>query len=162
MLWIETVTPSNLRRDAEKALSLPVGLTSPLWLAFGAAAASGVAFWWMSRLGRPVNLEAAKAAPRIPLAAPERVEMAAVAERHTDPASTVQVADLAPHGADDLTALKGVGPRIASALAERGVVTFQALANWSEAELEAFDAALNLRGRGRRDDWIGQARARLG
>src|SRR3954462_15368566 len=45
--------------------SLPhyvVGAASPLWAYFGAAAAGGVAFWWMTRWARPVNLEALSAA----------------------------------------------------------------------------------------------------
>ncbi|MBI1196349.1 MAG: hypothetical protein GC203_00635 [Phenylobacterium sp.] len=37
---------------------LLVGVASPLWSYFGAAAAGGVAFWWMTRWTRPVNLEA--------------------------------------------------------------------------------------------------------
>lgn len=37
---------------------LMVGVASPLWAYFGAAAASGVAYWWMTRWARPVNLEA--------------------------------------------------------------------------------------------------------
>jgi hypothetical protein len=37
---------------------LLMGAASPLWTYFGAAAASGVAFWWMTRWTQPVNLEA--------------------------------------------------------------------------------------------------------
>ena len=37
---------------------LMMGVASPLWAYFGAAAASGVAYWWMTRWARPVNLEA--------------------------------------------------------------------------------------------------------
>jgi hypothetical protein len=37
---------------------LLVGAASPLWSYFGAAAAGGVAFWWMTRWTQPVNLEA--------------------------------------------------------------------------------------------------------
>lgn len=38
--------------------ALLVGAVSPLWPYFGAAAASGMAYWWMTRWMRPVNLEA--------------------------------------------------------------------------------------------------------
>ena len=38
--------------------ALMMGAASPLWGYFGAAAASGLAFWWMTRWTRPVNLEA--------------------------------------------------------------------------------------------------------
>lgn len=37
---------------------LMLGAVSPLWAYFGAAAAGGVAYWWMTRWTRPVNLEA--------------------------------------------------------------------------------------------------------
>jgi predicted flap endonuclease-1-like 5' DNA nuclease len=50
--------PAKFGADAEKALSLPVGLASPLWIAFAGAAAAGATFWWMSRWMRPTNLEA--------------------------------------------------------------------------------------------------------
>ncbi|MET0272544.1 MAG: hypothetical protein ABW360_06100 [Phenylobacterium sp.] len=35
-----------------------VGVASPLWGLFAGAAASGIAFWWMTRWTRPQNLEA--------------------------------------------------------------------------------------------------------
>ena len=37
---------------------LLVGAASPLWTYFGAAASAGVAYWWMTRWTRPMNLEA--------------------------------------------------------------------------------------------------------
>ncbi|RAK62319.1 hypothetical protein [Phenylobacterium kunshanense] len=37
---------------------LLVGVASPLWSYFGAAASAGVAYWWMTRWARPANLEA--------------------------------------------------------------------------------------------------------
>jgi hypothetical protein len=50
--------------------ALLVGAASPLWSFFGAAAAGGVAYWWMTQWARPVNLEAmfGKARPLSPLA----------------------------------------------------------------------------------------------
>ncbi len=145
-------------------MHLPIGLASPLWLAFGAAAASGVAYWWLSRLGRPTNIEARKPGPEgvaalaqqtlAPQTAEEAVSAPAAATDESPAAAAAETGD-------DLTSLKGIGPRIAEALKVRGVATFEALAAWTEADLETFDAELNLRGRGRRDDWLGQARARL-
>lgn len=55
---------------------LMMGVASPLWAYFGAAAASGVAYWWMTRWARPVNLEAMFAGA-VPLSAP--IEAAAEA-----------------------------------------------------------------------------------
>jgi hypothetical protein len=46
------------RSEPRVSPQLLVGAASPLWGYFGAAAAGGVAFWWMTRWARPVNLEA--------------------------------------------------------------------------------------------------------
>lgn len=43
---------------AERALRWPVGAASPLWAVFGAAATAGMAWWWMTRWTRAVNVEA--------------------------------------------------------------------------------------------------------
>lgn len=61
----------------ETAMRFPVGSVSPLWLMFAGAASAGVAYWWMSRWTRPVNLEALLAV-RAPLAPAEPVVEAAI------------------------------------------------------------------------------------
>jgi predicted flap endonuclease-1-like 5' DNA nuclease len=67
-------------------------------------------------------------------------------------------AEIPAETADDFTRLVGVGPRIAAALAARGVTRFVQLAAWGKADLAAFDKELNLKGRAQRSDWIDQAR----
>ncbi|MBR7619324.1 hypothetical protein JKL49_07990 [Phenylobacterium sp. 20VBR1] len=47
----ESVTPAA-------ALHVPIGAASPLWFMFTGAASAGVAYWWMTRWLRPMNLEA--------------------------------------------------------------------------------------------------------
>ena len=47
----ESVTPAA-------ALHVPIGAASPLWFMFTGAASAGVAYWWMTRWMRPMNLEA--------------------------------------------------------------------------------------------------------
>jgi hypothetical protein len=47
-----------------KVFSAPLGVASPLWLAFMGAASAGVAFWWLTRWVKPFNLEAAHADPK--------------------------------------------------------------------------------------------------
>jgi predicted flap endonuclease-1-like 5' DNA nuclease len=64
--------------------------------------------------------------------------------------------------ADDLTQLTGIGPKLAAALAARGIRTFAQLADWTEEQAEAFDAELSLKGRVARDAWIAQARRLAG
>lgn len=61
--------------DPQKALYVPVGAASPLWLLFAGAASAGVAYWWMTRWADRTNLEALLATP-VP-AAPEAVAHAA-------------------------------------------------------------------------------------
>jgi predicted flap endonuclease-1-like 5' DNA nuclease len=56
-------TSAQTPYDAGKALSFPIGMASPLWMAFAGAAATGAAFWWMSRWTRATNLEALIGAP---------------------------------------------------------------------------------------------------
>ena len=75
-----------------------VGVASPLWSYFGAAAAGGVAFWWMTRWTRPVNLEALfdqtlKAMTPVPAAEPviEAFEKVAAAAAEVIEAATPPV-----------------------------------------------------------------------
>src|ERR1022692_4567949 len=59
MTWLtDEQTVSAARERAEKALRIPLGMASPLWLAFGAATSVGAAWWLMTRWTRAVNLEA--------------------------------------------------------------------------------------------------------
>lgn len=50
----------DLPETSEPRMSshLMVGAASPLWAYFGAAAAGGLAYWWMTQWTRPMNLEA--------------------------------------------------------------------------------------------------------
>jgi len=60
--------------------------------------------------------------------------------------------------ADDLTLLVGIGPKLASSLAELGVTRFAQIAAWGAEELADFDAKLSLKGRAERDAWVAQAK----
>ncbi|MEM8791377.1 MAG: hypothetical protein AAGE80_07155 [Pseudomonadota bacterium] len=67
-------------------------------------------------------------------------------------------------GPDDLTRIKGVGPKLEKFLNEEmGVYHFDQIANWSAAELRWVDENLgSFRGRASRDNWIDQAKALTG
>lgn len=61
-------------------------------------------------------------------------------------------------GADDLTRIKGVGPKLAALLHSKGVTSFAQIAAWDDAEVDRIDAELGrFQGRIRRDDWRKQA-----
>ena len=60
---------------------------------------------------------------------------------------------------DDLTRIKGLGPKLAEQLRALGVVRFAQVAAWDDAEIDRIDAQLGrFQGRIRRDAWPAQAR----
>ena len=60
---------------------------------------------------------------------------------------------------DDLTRIKGVGPKLRDLLASLGVTRFEQVASWSEADIDRIDAQLGqFEGRIRRDNWVDQAK----
>ncbi len=84
---------------------------------------------------------------------------AEVAAAHQADVAEVVTAPVAPGVAgDDLTRLKGVGPKLSARLRELGVVSFAQIAAWSETDLAGIDAQLGtFAGRPTRDGWIEQA-----
>lgn len=63
---------------------------------------------------------------------------------------------------DDLKRISGIGPKLASVLAERGYATYAAIAAMNAEAADALDRDLGLDGRIVRDDWIGQAKTLMG
>lgn len=64
-----------------------------------------------------------------------------------------------PAGEDDLTRIKGLGPKLANLLRSLGVTSFEQIAAWSEEDIDRVDAQLgDFSGRIRRDNWIEQAK----
>ena len=60
--------------------------------------------------------------------------------------------------ADDLTRIKGLGPKLAATLNAIGVTRFDQIAGWSEADIDRIDPQLGrFSGRIRRDGWVEQA-----
>ncbi|MFN3989152.1 MAG: hypothetical protein ACK4IS_02715 [Erythrobacter sp.] len=60
---------------------------------------------------------------------------------------------------DDLTRIKGLGPKIAALLGELGITRFAQIAAWSEEDIAAIDAQLGrFSGRIVRDQWVVQAK----
>lgn len=67
-----------------------------------------------------------------------------------------------PDAPDDLKMISGIGPKLEKVLNSLGVWTFAQIADWTAQEIGWVDDYLSFRGRIGRDDWIGQARARIG
>jgi len=64
----------------------------------------------------------------------------------------------APSG-DDLTRIKGVGPKLVALLGELGITSYAQIASWSADDVARIDAELGrFKGRIMRDQWIEQAR----
>ena len=124
---------------------------------------------------KPVAKAKSKAKPKAPkpaavAKAPKPAE-APVAPKVAEPVAKVVEATpkaapakpkLAPAKAttvDDLTTIRGVGPKIAALLKENGVTSYAQIAQWSERDVDEWDVRLGtLPGRIERDDWVGQAK----
>ena len=62
-------------------------------------------------------------------------------------------------GADNLTQISGIGPKIHDQLNEMGVFHFDQIAEWQQAECDYVNAGLRFKGRIEREEWIKQAKA---
>jgi predicted flap endonuclease-1-like 5' DNA nuclease len=73
-------------------------------------------------------------------------------EAATPPASTATEAD-------DLSQLKGVGPKLVALLHGLGITRFAQIAAWTDEDVARVDAQLgNFKGRVTRDNWVEQAK----
>lgn len=88
-------------------------------------------------------------------------EIVSVAAQDVVEASEAMTSEGAPPPADtgdDLTRIKGLGPKLATLLESLGVSGFAQIAGWDEAEIDRIDAQLGaFAGRIRRDNWVEQA-----
>lgn len=83
-------------------------------------------------------------------------EVVAVAAQDNVEAATPAVADTE---ADDLSQLKGVGPKLVALLHGMGVTRFSQIAAWTEEDIAGIDAQLgSFKGRITRDNWVEQAK----
>jgi predicted flap endonuclease-1-like 5' DNA nuclease len=65
----------------------------------------------------------------------------------------------APAAADDLSRIKGLGPKLVTLLGELGVTTFAQIAAWTDEDVTRIDAQLGrFAGRITRDQWVEQAK----
>lgn len=90
-----------------------------------------------------------------PPAAQAMVEPVATAPRRPQSSSAE------PH--DDLKQIDGIGPVAERKLNALGIHTFRQIAEWTDADIDRVEKSVvgaRFSGRIRRDDWVGQARAR--
>ena len=65
----------------------------------------------------------------------------------------------APGSADDLTRIKGLGPKLRDLLATLGVTRFEQIAAWTSDDIAEIDSKLGrFEGRIERDNWVAQAK----
>ncbi len=107
---------------------------------------------------KPVEAAPAPRKPEPTKAAAEAAKLARAAKPPRRAAPTPPAEKAGPP--DDLTAIKGVGEKLAALLGELGVRRFDELAAMKPADFEKLDEKLGtFRGRWKRDDWAGQAAA---
>ena len=103
-----------------------------------------------------IDAAPATAAAPIPQTAPEPASTAAASP------ATPPAAPPAPTPAsegDDLTRIKGLGPKIVAILAQQGVTRFDQIAAWDAQDVARIDATLGrFAGRISRDQWVEQAK----
>src|SRR6476469_4342896 len=101
-------------------------------------------------------IDAPPAATIVPPMTPDAIGGAGVAV-----AAAAQEAriDAAEQCGDDLTSIKGLGPKLAATLNDLGITGFAQIAAWTDADIDRIDGHLGrFQGRIRRDDWVEQAR----
>jgi len=105
----------------------------------------------------PVSVGMAGVGEIIAVAAQDEVEEAeaqAQAEPPTEPASST-----APPAGDDLSRIKGIGPKLQALLPTLGITTFAQIATMTEADIAELDGKLGaFAGRPARDNWVEQAK----
>ena len=100
------------------------------------------------------------AAPAVvkPVPTPVAAPVAAVTPPAPAPAPALAPAP-ASAAADDLSRIKGVGPKLVALLGELGVTSYAQIAAWNEADVARIDDQLGrFAGRITRDQWIEQAK----
>lgn len=79
-------------------------------------------------------------------------------QEESPPALSVAAESPSEAKADDLTRIRGIGPKLSQLLQSLGITRFTQIAAFDAADLAALDDKLGaFRGRAVRDDWVGQA-----
>ena len=100
------------------------------------------------------------AAPSVPIPPSAPAGLPGTGEAVEAAVEHQQIAQASPAASgDDLTRLKGVGPKLAAQLRDLGVASFAQIAAWNDADVDRIDLQLGrFQGRIRRDSWVEQAK----
>jgi predicted flap endonuclease-1-like 5' DNA nuclease len=133
-------------------------LVSVNWWAFVLALIIGIAVaWWLFFASRRTRVEI-KAFDALEEGAGPAKRNQALIDTPVRPVTTLPNAAATAAGADDLTRIKGLGPKIAAMLNGLGVTSLAQIASWNDDDIDRFDARLTgFEGRIRRDNWVEQA-----
>ena len=136
-----------------------VELVQENWLLLVLALLVGVMVaWWVLVASRRTRVEIAPRDEDAPAKSNQAlIDAPPAATQVGAPPVGAEPPPAAPAG-DDLTRIKGLGPKLVEQLREFGVIGFAQIAAWDDAEIDRIDARLGrFQGRIRRDDWRGQA-----
>lgn len=130
------------------------------WLFLVIALAIGVAVaWWIFVANRKARVELKPFDALEEGAGPAQRNQALIDAPARPHPSVAPTPAPAPAGGDDLTRIKGLGPKLAALLNSLGVTSFAQIAGWTEADIDRIDAQLgSFQGRIRRDSWVEQAK----
>ena len=92
----------------------------------------------------------------------DQTESVDVEVTELEPETTPPPPTAPPKDGDDLTTIKGLGPRAAEKLRSAGVTQISQIAAWTDEDVDRFDALINGRGRIIRDAWVAQAKEMTG
>ena len=85
--------------------------------------------------------------------------IAAAVQQEAFAAGGAEMPDIAAKHVDDLTRIKGLGPKLSALLASLGVTTYAQVAAWTDDDLARIDRQLgSFAGRPARDQWVEQAK----
>ena len=86
---------------------------------------------------------------------PETQEQAVTEPDASAPVVTQQTPATEP---DDLTKIKGIGPKTVAMLHENGIYRFDQIATWDAEAIDEMNERMSFRSRVERENWIEQAR----
>ena len=134
---------SGLRSVRSEAYRTPEPTQGPLVVPAGTAMATAAA----AAASAAAKTASTTTMPSAPAAPPQPI-----------PASAVVAARSRAGTPDDLKRIRGVGVLIEKKLNSMGVMTYDQIANWTNADIDRISHVLDFKGRIERENWVEQAR----